>query len=380
MKIKQLFILIWLSSFLFSGCATRNYKLESSNSSIVQKKSGWIKRDLSNNSVIVFVHGVIGDPYDTWFNKETNNYWPKLVAEDADFDGVNIYTYGYSSALFEKTLSISSLASEMKERLQADGVLSQSKIIFVAHSMGGIVVRQFLLRNRESVANNVGFIYFLATPTTGSYFANLASIFSFNPQFKDMALNDLDGYATNVILDWQASTQMRDIPSYCVFESKNIGPAPVVPFYSASNLCNREIFSTLDNHIDIAKPNGRNALQYKGLKNAFFKTNVNRIQCGSQQNDHPIIEFDKPIEEQLQLFSEDKIRFISGEAKPEQIWLGYVWENFEYQRDYLVSGVPGQPVLPQFRGGKMQAGMKLEVNFCRYLDRRRDLRDGGHSD
>ncbi|MDD2736664.1 MAG: alpha/beta hydrolase [Desulfuromonadaceae bacterium] len=231
--------------------------------------SGWVRRQNQNNSVIVFVHGVIGNSKDTWFNKKTSSYWPQLIAGDSDFLGVNLYAYEYNSPLIGKALSISSLASEMNERLIADGVLSHKNIVFIVHSMGGLVTRQFLLRTRETVAYKIKMVYFLATPTTGSSIANWANLFSFNPQIQDMLPADLDGYLNNMIVEWQASSQMRAIPSYCAFETQEIASTLIVPMASATQLCNKQLLGIEADHIQIAKPSDNKALQYIGLKNAF---------------------------------------------------------------------------------------------------------------
>jgi pimeloyl-ACP methyl ester carboxylesterase len=250
------------------GCAHTPYDAENATISHINTKR-WIRHNEKNDTVIIFVHGVIGNAYDTWLNHETKAYWPQLIADDEEFASCNIYAYEYGSPSVDPALTVSMLASEMKARLLADGVLFHQRIVFVVHSMGGLVTRQFLLREREGLSGKKLMIYFLGTPTTGSPAATLASIFSFNPQFKNIKPASLDSYLANAILDWQASAQMKDIPSFCAYETQPIGSIIIVPFESATNLCNEALLPIPANHIQLAKPSGRSALQYIGLRNAY---------------------------------------------------------------------------------------------------------------
>ena len=67
--------------------------------------------------------------------------------------------------------------------LETAGVFERREVMFVAHSMGGLVVWQLLLKY-QGLAPKVPMIYFFATPTTGSELAALAKLApTLNPQF-----------------------------------------------------------------------------------------------------------------------------------------------------------------------------------------------------
>lgn len=63
------------------------------------KKSHYI-RDTGKDSVIVFVHGVLGDSQSTWTNEGTKAYWPDLMKDDSHFSDFDIFVVGYPSTLF----------------------------------------------------------------------------------------------------------------------------------------------------------------------------------------------------------------------------------------------------------------------------------------
>jgi triacylglycerol esterase/lipase EstA (alpha/beta hydrolase family) len=82
--------------------------------------------------------------------------------------------------------SIVDLADQLRGDLDDHHVFEDhQKVVFLAHSMGGIVVREFLL-NQQSRLAKVPMIFFYATPTNGSELAVLSKLASSNPQLRGM--------------------------------------------------------------------------------------------------------------------------------------------------------------------------------------------------
>ena len=81
-----------------------------------------------------------------------------MLTTDQTFDGADIFVYSYPTG-FWATLSIDELAENMRSVLIADGVSNYQKIVFLSHSMGGLVTRAYLLKNRD-VAEHTIFTYF----------------------------------------------------------------------------------------------------------------------------------------------------------------------------------------------------------------------------
>ena len=233
-------------------------------------RSIYLRQDKDLNKVIVFVHGVLGNGFSTWFNKESKAYWPQLLKEDNHFSKANIYVFEYPTPAVERSFSIDELADHMRLVLKSSEVLKHPEIIFLVHSMGGLVTRAFLLKYRE-YADKVGFIYFFATPTSGSPTATLAKIVSGNPQLGKMTPMKSDGYLANGQRQWLASPQLTQLPSYCAYEMKNTFGLKVVEQQSATHLCNRPIDPIDRNHIDIVKPLGPNDTSYIAFKSAYME-------------------------------------------------------------------------------------------------------------
>ena len=136
--------------------------------------------------------------------------------------------------------------------------------------MGGLVVRSYLLKNRI-VSANTRFLYFLSTPTGGSFAANILSRFSPNPQIGKLKSPDSQDFLEDLVRQWLAA--QLPIPTYCAYEKQKTNGVKVVEQVSAAQLCNRPLDPIDADHIEIAKPANRKASQYQAFANAF-KENI----------------------------------------------------------------------------------------------------------
>ncbi|KAL8818633.1 MAG: hypothetical protein Q9223_002770 [Gallowayella weberi] len=136
---------------------------------------------------IIFVHGLGGTSRGTWsWERDPSNFWPPWLADDADFSRARIFTFGYN-ANFNGQYTSNIILDFAKELLlsmkiysgdghQGDSLIGELPIIFVAHSMGGLVVKKAYILGKsnqqyESIIANISAIVFLATPHRGSAFA-----------------------------------------------------------------------------------------------------------------------------------------------------------------------------------------------------------------
>jgi hypothetical protein len=100
----------------------------------------------------VFVHGLNGDPKTTWTHGN-GVFWPeKLLPDAVKRAQARILTYGYNANVyaFSKGTSASSdylhqhaqtmVQSLVTDRYNADA--EERPIIFVAHSLGGVLVKR----------------------------------------------------------------------------------------------------------------------------------------------------------------------------------------------------------------------------------------------
>jgi len=232
--------------------------------------SGYYRHVEGSQSVIVFVHGLFGDAQSTW-TAANGAYWPDLIAKDKIFENYSVYVYEYSTSMASNVFSIDETAANMRLYLDADGVSVHKDILFIAHSMGGLVTRAYLLENRAA-ALNTRLIYFYSTPTTGSQVAAIASLISTNPQLSKLQPMQSADYLADLQRHWLAAAY--GIPSFCAYETKSTYGFNVVTQASASNLCNRRLDPLDADHITIVKPENSRDPRYLAFRVAVGETPI----------------------------------------------------------------------------------------------------------
>ncbi|KAL9093906.1 MAG: hypothetical protein Q9165_003829 [Trypethelium subeluteriae] len=137
-----------------------------------------------NGIDIVFVHGLGGNARRKWsWKRDESLFWPKWLVDEENCSAFRIFTFGYNSnwRSLASNLNITDFAKELLLQLLAfDEGSVRRKIVFVAHSLGGLVVKKaYILGKQEShyadiVARIHGMI-FLATPHRGAQYATMVN-------------------------------------------------------------------------------------------------------------------------------------------------------------------------------------------------------------
>ncbi|PLB39677.1 esterase/lipase family protein, partial [Aspergillus candidus] len=135
---------------------------------------------------ICFVHGLNGHRSNTWTAEGQSTPWPKKLLPDY-VSGARILTYGYDAHVVRR-----SVASQSDLRDHALNLLndltsdrnyhnaSSRPIIFVAHSLGGLLCKLAILQSRNDPDYLTGIfdctkgVIFMGTPHKGSWMATLS--------------------------------------------------------------------------------------------------------------------------------------------------------------------------------------------------------------
>ncbi|KAH8728410.1 hypothetical protein GQ44DRAFT_784152 [Phaeosphaeriaceae sp. PMI808] len=139
---------------------------------------------------LIFVHGLGGSSFGTWsWNHDPNNFWPSWFEDDLELARTRIFTFGYNSAFREEdtALNVTDFALDLLLRMKTFSddsrsdyggsiAIGQLPIVFVAHSMGGLVVKKaYILGSTKQqytdLAAQTKAMVFLATPHRGSAYA-----------------------------------------------------------------------------------------------------------------------------------------------------------------------------------------------------------------
>lgn len=230
----------------------------------------------SPSNSIVFVHGLTGNRETTWTH--TNGvFWPRELVED--IQTARIMTFGYDADVTKLwgTAGNNNLRNHGKSLAYAVSDRRREcrnrQIIFIAHSLGGLVCEQALLICREGemhleeVFQSTLGIIFMGTPHGGADLANwghtLAKYLNVIRSRNSAILGDLrhkSEVLTAVQQQFQQLLRSRGvyINIYCFFEEKAVaGVGIIVPEQSAvlSQYPNQSIAA---NHMDMTKFRGRN--------------------------------------------------------------------------------------------------------------------------
>lgn len=129
---------------------------------------------------MVFVHGLDGDARTTWHPRERPEaFWPAWLGEDVPAVGVWSLGYAVSASAWKgHTMPLADRATNILDLLELDGI-GRRPVVFVCHSLGGLLVKQ-LLRHAgdfgnpawKAITTQTKAIVFLSTPHSG---ADLAS-------------------------------------------------------------------------------------------------------------------------------------------------------------------------------------------------------------
>src|SRR5205809_1138031 len=102
----------------------------------------WIRKPQDRTSV-VFVHGILSSGEACW-RHINGTYWPELLKESSEVTSTGIYVFTYETGVFSGTYRLGDAVDALKEYLRLDGVLKSERIVFVCHSMGGLVTKKFV--------------------------------------------------------------------------------------------------------------------------------------------------------------------------------------------------------------------------------------------
>lgn len=218
---------------------------------------------------IVFIHGLTGDPEETWTNGD-EAFWPCWVAEE--LDRVCIFTAGYPSSLFEKwskkEMDLHERASSLIEHMVSHGI-GKRPVAFICHSLGGLLAKEMLRAATESqdedwneLGKQLRLTIFMATPHKG---AQLASILKFTfPRLASHFINTLSGetgYVANLFNGYRDIAEKNGIVTIAYYEkykTKNV--ALVVSSDSADPGCLKTRPIAVDSdHLGICKPASKDA-------------------------------------------------------------------------------------------------------------------------
>jgi pimeloyl-ACP methyl ester carboxylesterase len=249
------------------------------------KQSGlggrWVRKP-AGDSALVFVHGILSNAESCWRARD-GAYWPELLKQEQEptpatkLKDLGIYVFSYRSDLFSGNYSLGDAVEGLNAYLNLDGLFQLKTLIFVCHSMGGIVARQLLVTRRSAFVDlgiRIG-LFLIASPSLGSDYVNLFSLFAKalgNSQAQALRfadnntwLNDLDRNFINLKEGRKVVIVGQELveDNFIIF-SKLLRRQVVRPFAGAKYFGD-SIKIPGSNHFDIATPTNSDSFQHRLL-------------------------------------------------------------------------------------------------------------------
>lgn len=236
---------------------------------------------------VVFVHGLDGHPVATWsFTNDYEGFWPHWLAVDLPF--TNVWSAGYDTAPFIAALageggSIHDSATVLLDFLTSKS-LGQRSLIFVTHSLGGLVVKRMLRLcsdsfdpTKKTFLAATKAVVFCATPHQGSGVATVVSTILkviVSKHVKQLAFNeeqllDLSHWFRN----WAAASGVQ-VAAY--YETKKTRGFMIVNKASANpNVAGCDPIAIDSDHIEMCKPSAHESQLYVSVKALISKLTNN---------------------------------------------------------------------------------------------------------
>lgn len=235
----------------------------------------WFERNHSD-TVFVLVHGIFSDSRGCWLyvdHKEpaNNEYWPELIKTDERLEHPSIYLGGYYTALDAGPYDAHQAVKELRDALKRDGVLDKRRLVFIAHSTGGIIVRYLLYHNQELFRGKEIGLALYASPSMGSPHADTLSWLSefYNQQLGSQLqtgspfLKELDLNFRDLIYNANSSSNglhivgAEAVENHFIIHKKFLpDKVLVVPEDSASRYFGSPTYLRNTDHFSTVKPDG----------------------------------------------------------------------------------------------------------------------------
>ena len=229
---------------------------------------------------VLFVHGLTGDAEKTWSNETLDGFWPAWL--HSELEKISVYSLGYPASVFQKPvrkeMDLFERAGNVLERF-ADYGIGERPIVFVAHSLGGILVKMVLRKSCDSddqvwqrVAESTKLVFFLATPHQGSELANLGKAIPYTSKHVSLLANEM-GLLEDLNGHYRVfANNRKDLETIAYYEKHATKGTVAVSRESADpGVAGTTPIAVDKDHVNICKPSDSEDIVYMGVKRRVQK-------------------------------------------------------------------------------------------------------------
>ena len=231
---------------------------------------------------VVFVHGLGGHVYGTWRRAaDDDTFWPLWLARDVE--GLAVYSLAYeapASNWLGTSMPLQDRAANIFEVLLTEPGLRTGPMIFICHSLGGLIVKKILLNLQQQAMRRpeaadflqrVTEVVFAATPHTGSAHATWLDRLQFlawpSSIARVLVANDPALRDINVAYRGLADERRSALRHQIFYETRDTPAGGIVDEASADPGLPGDPPVPIDaDHISIVKPLDRSSLLYMRVR------------------------------------------------------------------------------------------------------------------
>jgi pimeloyl-ACP methyl ester carboxylesterase len=261
--------------------------------------------DARKRDAIFFLHGLFGSnetwrPTTWWFWPGTS--FPELIVSDSALNCYDVYTIEYDSFLVSSSPDVTAITNmlELELRPYVGPDSKYRNIIFISHSLGGNLFRNYLLRLKvvnplgaHEIMSKFRIAIFLGTPFTGAGMASGAGLVLPNPQVGSLVDVGNDYLqllnATSIAIDEKHFTwRCPSMRFYSAYEKRPTYGKLIVP-QSAATVNTYACKGFDDDHLTLAKPSDANAEIYKSVRDLLVGCHADDFRfCGASEPCLPV--------------------------------------------------------------------------------------------
>ncbi|QQP98077.1 esterase/lipase family protein [Lysobacter enzymogenes] len=256
----------------------------SADTGLNQTDPRWVRQSQPHARIaVVFIHGIFGDTLGTWTHANGKSFFDYLASAPEVGDKVDIYAFGFTSRMFgQGSQDIREASIKLNDYLQYHGVDQYDTVVFVAHSMGGLVAMRELTEHPKLSAK-VPLMVFYATPQEGSDITRIARYVVSNNAIRQMLPADGNDFLKDLSDRWSNLRGSGQAPKViCAYETMKTHGELIVPWSSATRFCDEAAPGIADaDHLSIVKPDRQEHESVVKLVVALRKYALPRIQDAS---------------------------------------------------------------------------------------------------
>ncbi|RDC48452.1 hypothetical protein DVA85_28850, partial [Acinetobacter sp. RIT592] len=260
----------------------------------------YIKKD-NKKSILIFIHGFTSSN-ETWINSSEKSFPEMLLKEEDIKDNFDMAYFNYFTKLsdfhktrfskgvfrsifkgtsnIKKNIGIKSLSDHLKSAIDIY-CHDYENIILVAHSMGGLISKSYILEELElNKQTNVKLFISLAVPHKGSDWANIGEkLFKSNKQIID--LNPQSEFLDKINNNWVQSKDTLPKTVYYYGQYDDI----VEEISAVSYQVEKQLKVACNNdHFNICKPESEDSIVYSGVKRDLLLFNKENRLVSKKKN------------------------------------------------------------------------------------------------